>query len=564
MTARLRIIVVVFFAGFLIVIARLFYWQVVKAQELSALGKSQYGALIRHSSTRGEIRTADQFPIAANKISYTVFANPKEVKDVDLTSRLLAPMLEKDEGSMSAVLSLDRFWVALKTGVDPVAKAKIEKLNIVGIGFEQELTRFYPEASMAAHLIGFVGKNEAGEDKGYFGIEGYYDLQLRGKGDVMLQVRDALGRPILSQMSDASSDIPGRSVVLSIDRVLQYIVEKKLKEGIDKYQAAGGMVGIIDPKTGSVLSMASYPSFDPATYYEFEEDLYKNPFISNTYEPGSTFKALVMSAGLDAKVVKHDTKCPICDSPIEIGGYEIRTWNNEYNKDITMRDTIMRSDNIGMVYVAQSLGLKRMLSYLEKFGIGSLTGIDVEGETAATIRDPDSWYPIDLATAGFGQGISVTPIQLLTAFSAIANNGTRMEPHIVSKIITNEGKEIDIKPKVVSQAISPQTAKIMTEILVYAVDKGEAKWTKVKGYRIAGKTGTAQIPIAGHYDPNKTVASFIGFAPANDPKFAMLVIVDRPTTSVYGSETAAPIFFNIAKDILAYYNIAPTEEISKE
>ncbi|MBI1981994.1 MAG: penicillin-binding protein 2, partial [Candidatus Levybacteria bacterium] len=257
--------------------------------------------------------------------------------------------------------------------------------------------------------------------------------------------------------------------------------------------------------------------------------------------------------------VKPDTKCPICAGPITIGDYQIRTWNNKYNKDTNMIEVIKNSDNTGMVFVGKSLGLSKMLSYLKKFGIGELTGIDLQGEVPPNLKSEELWYPIDLATASFGQGISVTPIELLAAFSSIANNGMRMEPHVVGKIETTEGETIAIKPKVLDKPISQQTAKVMTEMLVYAVEKGEAKWAKPKGYRIAGKTGTAQIPVAGHYDPNKTITSFIGFAPANDPKFSMLVVVDRPTTSIYGSETAAPIFFEIAKDLLTYYNIPPTE-----
>jgi cell division protein FtsI/penicillin-binding protein 2 len=266
-----------------------------------------------------------------------------------------------------------------------------------------------------------------------------------------------------------------------------------------------------------------------------------------------------MASGLDSEVVKPETKCPICSGPIEIGGYEIKTWNDKYYKDITMIETVRLSDNTGMVFVGKSLGLDKMISYLSKFGIGEATGVDLQGETAAPLHPRNSWYPIDLATTSFGQGISVTPMQLLSAFSALANDGKRMEPHLVLKIITAEGQEIDIKPKVLSTAISSGTAKAMAEILVNAVNFGEAKWARVKGYRIAGKTGTAQIPIAGHYDPNKTIASFIGFAPADNPKFSMLVIVNQPTTSIYGADTAAPVFFDIARDLFAYYGIPPSE-----
>ncbi|MEK7499518.1 MAG: penicillin-binding protein 2, partial [Patescibacteria group bacterium] len=376
---------------------------------------------------------------------------------------------------------------------------------------------------------------------------------MRGKTVTTIKIRDAFGKPIVSAQDEHISGQKGRSLVLNIDRVVQYLVEKKLKEGVEKYGALGGMVGIIEPKTGNIIALASYPSFDPRSYQEYSYDLYKNPFITNVYEPGSTFKALVMAAGLDAKKVKADTKCPICAEPIEIGGYHIRTWNNEYRENISMLDVIIHSDNTGMVYVAKKLGLDTMLNYFHKFGIGELTGIDLQGEVTAPLRD--TWYPIDLATAGFGQGISVTPIELLSAFSAIANGGVRMEPHIVAKIETEDGESLHIEPKVLSQPISAQAAKVMTEMLVNAVNKGEAKFTKAKGYRIAGKTGTAQIPIAGHYDPHKTIASFIGFGPADDPKFAMLVVVDRPTTSIYGAETAAPIFFSIAKDLLTDQSI---------
>jgi cell division protein FtsI/penicillin-binding protein 2 len=212
-----------------------------------------------------------------------------------------------------------------------------------------------------------------------------------------------------------------------------------------------------------------------------------------------------------------------------------------------------------MVYVSQKLGLDRMVSYLDKFGVRDLTGIDLQGEVAPNIREKENWYPIDLATASFGQGISMTPIELLTAFSAIANNGKRMEPHVVSRIVTADGKNIDIQPKVLSNPVSEKAAKITTEMMVNAVDNGEAKFARLKGYRIAGKTGTAQIAVAGHYDATKTIASFVGFAPADDPRFLMLVIIDRPTSSIYGAETAAPIFFNVAKNILTYYGIPPSE-----
>lgn len=355
----------------------------------------------------------------------------------------------------------------------------------------------------------------------------------------------------------------GRSLVMNIDRAIQFTLDTELKKGVEKYNASGGMAAIMEPKTGKIIAMSAFPSFDPREYGEYTSDLYKNPIISDTYEPGSTFKPLIMASAIDSGVVTDDTRCTICAGPVELAGYEIKTWNDEYHPNATMTDIIQYSDNTGMVFTAQKLGLDRMLSYFKKFGIGQLTGIDLQGEVIPTIRAKSDWYPIDLATASFGQGISITPIELLSGFSAIANDGIRMKPQIVSKIETGDGEIIDIPPSELSRPISKKTARVMTEILVNAVDEGEAKWAKPKGYRIAGKTGTAQIPVEGRYDATKTIPSFIGFAPADDPKFIMLVVLDRPTTSIYGSETAAPIFFTMARYLLDYYAIPPTEPIEE-
>ena len=544
---------------FFVVIARLFYWQVIRAQELSIMGQMQYGKVITTTPKRGEIKTSDNFPIATNKITYRVFANPKEVKDIKDTSFELSQILAADEASISASLSLDKFWVSIAENIDPEKKEEVEKLKLPGVGFEQQYSRFYPEGSMAAQLIGFVGKDDLAKPKGYFGIEGYYDMLLKGKEGKAIQVHDAFGRPILAKLSSVSNQIDGSNLLLTIDRSAQFLVEKRLKEGIEKYGAQSAMAAVMNPKTGEIIAMASFPNFDPMDYKVYSEALYKNPFITDTYEPGSTFKPLVMSAALDAKLVTPKTKCPICAGPVSIGGYDIHTWNDKYYKDINMIDVIKHSDNTGMVYVAQKLGVEGMIKYLNRFGIGDLTGIDLQGEVSPGLKDKNLWYPVDLATTGFGQGISITPIELLSAISTIANKGKRMQPFVVSAIQNPDKSTVKIEPKVLSKPISEETAKVMTEIMVNAVDNGEASWVRLKGYRVAGKTGTASIPIAGHYDPNQTIASFVGFAPANDPKFVMLVIFNRPQSSIYGAETAAPVFFQIAKDLLIYYQIPPNE-----
>jgi cell division protein FtsI/penicillin-binding protein 2 len=545
---------------FLLVVARLFYWQVVRAQELSLLGQQQYGTTINLIPQRGQIETSDNFPIAGNKLSYLVFANPKEIKNVGETSTVLSTILGVDLASVSSSLSLDKFWVPIKSGIDTDTMQKLAKMNLAGVGFDPQYQRFYPEASMAAQLLGFVGKDDQGKDKGYFGLEGFYDRLLSGKEGMAIEVHDAFGRPILAQMNQDTGEVDGSNLILSIDRSIQFLAEEKIKDGVEKYGATSGMVGIMDPQTGQILAMASYPNFDPRSYQDYSDDLYKNPFISDLYEPGSTFKPLVMSSALDAKVVTPQTKCNICGGPVSVSGYDIHTWNDQYFKNTNMIDIIQHSDNTGMVFVAQKLGLDRMINYLGKFGIGDTTGIDLQGEVSALLKPENQWYAVDLATTGFGQGISVTPIELLDAEAAIANGGVRMEPHVVKAVQNPDGSIVDIAPKALDAPISAQAAKVMTEIMVNAVDKGEASFARLKGYRIAGKTGTASIPIQGHYDPTQTIASFVGFAPADNPKFVMIVILNRPTASIYGAETAAPIFFDIAKSLLGYYGIPPDGE----
>jgi cell division protein FtsI/penicillin-binding protein 2 len=544
---------------FIFVVGRLFYWQVVKAEMLSGLAQSQYGGSIKIPPERGEIKASDGFPIVANKVSYLAFVNPTEVKNKNQTIQVLSSLLDVTKASVSAQLLLDKLWVSVKSGITPQKKEEIEKMQLPGVGFEEHYTRFYPEASIAAQLTGFVGKDDQGQDKGYFGLEGFYDRLLRGKEGYLIELHDALGRPIISRMTSMTGGSNGGDLILSLDRSIQFLAEQKLKAGIEEYGASGGMIGIMDPQTGNIIAMASNPSFSQAKYWEYDESLYKNPFITNTYEPGSTLKPIIMAGALDAGLITPETKCTACSGPVTVSGYDLHTWNDKYYKDASMIEVIQHSDNVGMVFVAQKLGVDRMINYLTKFGVGKLTNIDLQGETASSLKPRSAWYDVDLATTGFGQGISITPIELLTAFSALANGGKLMQPRVVTGIENGNGELLKLPAKIQGTPISEKTAKVMTEILINAVEKGEAQWTKLKGYRIAGKTGTASIPVKGHYDPNSTIASFIGFAPADKPKFVMLVILEKPTTSIYAAETAAPVFFELAHDLLSYYGIPPSE-----
>jgi len=559
MNWRYRFTLLFFLIFFVLIIARLFYWQVVRAQELSAIGQAQYDEQVVSTAQRGEIETSDGFTIAANKLAYLVYANPKVVKNKKEESDVLGKLLDIKSATVSAILSENRFWVPIKSDVDNSVKEKIAAKNFPGVGFEEQTERFYPEASMAAQLLGFVGKDENGNDQGYFGLEGYYNQQLSGKDGYAIVVHDAEGHPILAKMNNSTVKVDGRTLILHIDRRIQYMLDTELKKGIQTYGAKSGMAAVMDPKTGAILAMSSFPTFDPSNYQNYSDSLYLNPFITSTYEPGSTFKPIIMSAAMNAGLIQPNTECNICSGPVPIGGYQIHTWNDQYFPNTTMTDVIIHSDNTGMVFVAEKLGLDRLLDYLNRFGIGQTTGIDLQGEEAPELHPKDEWYPIDVATAGFGQGIVVTPIELLDAVAAIANNGKRMEPQVVAAVQTPDGQTIPIQPKEIDQPISATSAQVMTQIMLDSANEGEAAFARLKGYDIAGKTGTASIPVAGHYDPTKTIASFVGFGPTEDPKFVMLVILDEPSASIWGSETAAPVFYAVAKDILTYYGIPPNQ-----
>jgi len=556
---RYGAIILFFVAAFAGIWGKLFYWQIVRAEDLSQLELKQSAANTVIPAKRGEILTSDNFPLVTNSISYLAYINPQIAATESAAVKLLSDIFNLDQATVSARLAQqDKVWVPLKSGIGKDEYKRISDLHLTGVGFEEQASRFYPEASLAAQLVGFVGKDQSGNPKGYSGLEGYYEHQLSGRPGRVTVVRDAMGKPIFAKLNSQSGQQDGRTLVLTLDRVIQYNLEQALKKGVETYGALSGTAAIMDPKNGGILAMASFPSFDPRDYWDFDTDLYRNPFISDTYEPGSTFKPLVMATAIDKHLVTPDMRCNICDGPVKIFDYELHTWNDKYFPNTNMIDVIKNSDNTGMVFVSKKLGLDGMIGVLEKFGIGQATGIDLQGEFIPQIKSRENWYPIDVATASFGQGIAVTPIELLSAFSSIANDGVRMQPHLVSGIITSDHQDIPIQPKELGRTMSSETAKIMTEILVNAVNKGEANFARLHGYRIAGKTGTASIPVSGHYDTTKTIASFIGFAPADDPRFSMIVLFNRPTISIYGAETAAPVFFQIARDVLSYYKILPS------
>jgi len=568
MHGRLTLISIVFFLAFLGLLARLFFWQVVKGRVLSAQARVQYQEGATLLAPRGSILAADGTWLAARVEGWLVFAEiPKLANSPSEIAEKLAPFFVEDASDHESLVAeagrlkdalarKETVWIPLKHRVPGEVKKNIEALGIAGIGFEHEERRVYPEASTAANLLGFVGKNKEGEDQGYFGLEGYYDLVLSGKPGFVSREKDASGVPILLGEGKEISAIGGVDLITHIDKRIQLSLDKRLIDGIQKYGASAGTAIVMDPKTGAILAMSAFPSYDPAKYAEFGDSYFKNPVVSDSFEPGSVFKVVVMASALDANVVESDTKCEICSGPLKVDKYSIETWDRKYRADETMVDVIVHSDNVGMAFVAQKLGAEGLYDYLDKFAIGRPTGIDLQGEAASPLREKGTWNIVDLSTAGFGQGVAVTPIQLIRAVSAIANDGVLVKPQVVGSL-KGGGWEQDIKSEEEGRVISKEAADEITAMMVEAAKSGEAKWTYLRGFKVAGKTGTAQIPIAGHYDAEKTIASFVGFVPADDPKFVMLVTLKEPQSSPWASETAAPLWYSVAKDLFPYFGIQP-------
>lgn len=546
-----RLKIVMFLIPFIctIIIGRLFYWQIIRGPELQTKAERQHETTTFLEAKRGTIFDFEGNILAGTKNLYHLYVYKPQltISDNDLIEKLIENLDKDPEATQDSVLrdylkgrlSLDSNWVSLKHYITSEAKDRIEKLKIAGLGFEDDYIRFYPESSMSAHVLGFVGQDTSGEEQGYFGLEGFQDRLLRGRGGKIRTEQDAAGNPILIGNYQFLHAIEGKPVTTTISKKIQYLTEKMLKEGMNKYGALAGNVIILESKTGKVRAMASFPNYDPGNFSKYPNTSYKNPNIADLFEPGSIFKVLIMAASLNEKVVTPDTQCDICAGPLVIGKYTIKTWNEEYHPNTTMAETIINSDNTGMVFVARKLGKEKFVEYLSKLGLGKKTEIQLQEEVSGILREASDYGDIDLATNSFGQGIAVTPIQMISAVNTLANGGYYQKPTIIENEV---GKR--------KQVLTVEAVNEMTQIMIQAVDKGEAKWAKPQGLVVAGKTGTAQIPIEGHYDTEKTIASFIGFFPANNPQYTMLVTLKEPQTSPWGSETAAPLWFAIAKQLM--------------
>lgn len=579
MTVKIRIrVLLVFFLIFLsLVILRLIYWQIIKHEELAIEADAQHFSSVSLSALRGEILDKEEEVLVGNRPSFEIYLNKKRLSTSieNVINKLVPLVLNNDSNTASTegqiiILKQDLLkksetdanWVRLFTNISNKVKQYIEAEKIEGISFNPVNKRIYYEASMSAHLLGFVAEDTKGE-RGFFGVEGYYQRELIGKNGRLLEERDAFDRPILIGEQDRIEAIDGSDIVLTLDRSVQKIVETNLKAGVETWGAKGGTVVVIDPKTGAILASASVPSFDPSHLSSYPESHFKDPVVSDLYEPGSIMKPLVLAAAINENKLTPLTRCSDCSGPVTIGEYKIHTFNNEYHPQTTMSDVLVNSDNTGMVYVGNVLGFEKLYEYINNYGFGQKTGVDLEGETNVSLKKTSQFYPIDQATLTFGQGIAVTSIQMIRAFAAIANGGELVKPHIVQKILSAKGeKKILFGEK--KRVLNTLTTQLVTEMLVKVTNESPLRFPRdriegLKKFKIAAKSGTAQIPIAGQYTTDRIIGSVIGFAPASNPKFLILVKLDSPSVRQWGSDTAGPIFFQIANELLAYYNVAPED-----
>ncbi len=463
-------------------------------------------------------------------------------------------------------------YVQLFEKLTPLQKKQIEDFNIDGLFFQLQYRRQYPESKLASQILGFVGKDEGGADQGYFGLEGYYDRYLSGKQGYEIIEKDIEGKIIPFGVSKLNSATQGRDLVLTIRREFQYILERKLDEALVKYKCKNAMGVILDPNTGAIWALANIPSYYPGYWTDMlrgETDVskieeFQNLITSATYEPGSVMKPITMAIGINEGLITPDL---IYDDngPVVYSGYAVQTWNNQYHGKITMTQILELSDNTGAAWVGTQIGKEKLYSYFTKFNFGKVLKVDIQGEEQGIMRDINDLRDIDIANMSFGQGISVTPLQMVTAFAAVINGGKVYRPYLVDQMLDPSGysKVIQIQPTIINKIISEKTSTELRYMLEKVVTDGEFKWfVKQAGmneYRIGGKTGTAQIPFEGRYDPNKTNTTFIGFAPVQSPVFVMLVRVSEPTTSTSSADTVVPLWMDIAKEMMPILGIPPTQ-----
>ncbi len=553
---NLTLILVILFGA--AIIGRLIYIQIFNYQYWRALAYGQQRIFMSFKGERGEVFFQDKTPFAINRYSDLVYASPKEINNPQETAEVLALILGIDYQQIVHQLKKNNFYELIKRNLNEQEIAEIKKLNLPGIYLGKEISRYYPYQFLGSKVIGFLDRNGQGQ----YGIEGYYDNILQGKEEVLekekgpggyfINTHQAKEENPLKLLSD--SETKGYDIILTIDYNIQFMAEKLLEKAKENLYIESGEIVVIDPNLGKILALADFPNFNPNEYSEVTNfEIFKNSSIHKVFEPGSVFKPITMAAALDqGKITPQTTYTD--EGQVQIGNYTIYNYDKRVWGERTMTEVLEKSINTGAIFAERQLGHNLFLEYLERFGFFEPTGIDLQGEIFSQNKEFKKGYEINFATASFGQGFEITSLQLVRAFSAIANGGKLINPHLI-----NDNSLVAKKDE--RQIISKNTSSQITMMLVSTVENGFAKKAKIPGYYVAGKTGTAQIPYENKrgYHPDKTIQSFIGFAPAFDPQFLILVKLYNPNTKT-AEYSAVPIFRELAKYIIDYWQISPDYE----
>jgi cell division protein FtsI (penicillin-binding protein 3) len=540
---------------FVLVLGRMFQLQVLKKEQLYKLAARQQHTQIPLVPKRGTIYDSRGNELAVSIEVDSVYADARKVTEVEKTARELAAILEIDRQELKQRLKNHRSFEWVQRKISPKEVEQIKALRLSGVSFLKENRRFYPNSQLAAHLVGFVGL----DSKGLEGIEFQYDALLNGENQVWTAARDALGREIATGKTPFAKEDHYRNIILTIDKPIQHITETELGRGVEKWGAKGGIAIAMDPWSGKILAMASFPTFNPNQFIQYRSKSWRNRALSDVFEPGSMFKAFLAAAALEEQVVRPSDSF-FCEN----GSYKVydRTIHDHSKHGyLTFQQIIKFSSNIGASKVGEKMGKERLYRYISAFGFGEKTRVGLPGEGKGIVHHPRYWSPVALDTISFGQGVSVTGVQLATALSAIANGGSLMKPYVVEKITNEKGEVVQsFKPETVRKVISEETARKVRMLLKAATEKGGTGEGAVPaGYEVAGKTGTAQKvdSLMGGYSDDRYVSGFMGFAPADAPKLVVLVTVDEPQGNSYGGVVAAPIFKTIMEKALPSLNVIP-------
>lgn len=555
---RRIVIAIVMVAGFAGVIARLFILQVLHAGELTAKADRQHQKVVSVEGARGVIYDRQARMLAINMDVPSVFGVPSSLHNPSRAARDLARVLPVRADEIERKLRQERGFVWIARKLDPEQGRRLQDLSLDGIGTILEGRRFYPKRSLLSHVLGFAGM----DGEGLEGVERRYDSHLRGEKQIVVLQRDALGRTVFPKGIHERAPSAGHNLTLTIDEFIQYVAEKELDEGVASARAKSGMVIVMEPRTGEILAMALSPKFDPNAAGAVSADRLRNRAVTDTYEPGSTMKIIVAAAALEEKLMTPHTRLHGENGRMEIAGTVIH--DHERLGWMSFAEVIQRSSNIGAAKVAMSLGDARFQRYVKAFGFGERTGIDLPGEVSGFVKEARDWRRRSLASMAIGQEIAVTALQLVTAVSAVANGGWLMRPYLVAQIRDAQGAVIAaMGPEARRQPISAETARTLTDILEGVVTHGTGTRAAVPGYRVAGKTGTAQKidPQTRRYSATRFVGSFVGYVPAEDPRIAVVVILDEPQSEAWGGVVAAPVFKRIAEQVLPYLGVSSQEPV---